>query len=245
MLGLSTGGTAPSEENPISGASHDVVAGRPAARERLLHATEASRRGRRHGRRQPPWPTDQGGSRGEERGRGGAASDDRHEGSRRTSPTATPESRSVPPPAQTRAPSEGGPRPLPETRRPNWHQPSVQILTLPPRAATSGIVADILVDTDIFIDHLRGMAELKPARHRLHYSVITRAELFAGGTGTDLATRVLAPFREIPVDRPIAERSGSAGSADPGPSPRRRRGLLGFSEPSICLALSRASTVNR
>jgi predicted nucleic acid-binding protein len=69
-------------------------------------------------------------------------------------------------------------------------------------------VADILVDTDIFIDHLRGAAELRARRHRLHYSVITRAELFAGATGTDLAGRVLAPFREIPVNRAIAERAG-------------------------------------
>lgn len=69
-------------------------------------------------------------------------------------------------------------------------------------------MADILVDTDIFIDHLRGAAELNVGRHRLHYSVITRAELFAGATGTDLAGRVLAPFREIPVDRAIAERAG-------------------------------------
>lgn len=69
-------------------------------------------------------------------------------------------------------------------------------------------MADILVDTDIFIDHLRGAAELKPGRHRLHYSVITRAELFAGATGTDLAARVLAPFREIPVNWAIAERAG-------------------------------------
>ena len=76
------------------------------------------------------------------------------------------------------------------------------------QAATSGTVADVLVDTDIFIDHLRGAAELKVGRHRLHYSVITRAELFAGATGTDLASRVLAPFREIPVDRAIAERAG-------------------------------------
>ncbi|MGQ0520129.1 MAG: type II toxin-antitoxin system VapC family toxin [Actinomycetota bacterium] len=67
---------------------------------------------------------------------------------------------------------------------------------------------DVLVDTDVFIDHLRGAAELKPGRHRLHYSVITRAELFAGSTGTELAARVLAPFREIPVDRAIAERAG-------------------------------------
>jgi predicted nucleic acid-binding protein len=69
-------------------------------------------------------------------------------------------------------------------------------------------VADLLVDTDIFIDHLRGAAEIKPGRHRLHYSVITRAELFAGNTATALTTRLLAPFREVPVDRAIAERAG-------------------------------------
>ena len=69
-------------------------------------------------------------------------------------------------------------------------------------------MADILVDTDIFIDHLRGTSEVKAGRHRLHYSVITRAELFAGTTGTNVATRVLAPFREIAVDRAIAERAG-------------------------------------
>lgn len=69
-------------------------------------------------------------------------------------------------------------------------------------------MADLLVDTDIFIDHLRGAVELKAGRHRLHYSVITRAELFAGTSGTDLAARVLSPFREIPVDRDVAERAG-------------------------------------
>lgn len=69
-------------------------------------------------------------------------------------------------------------------------------------------MTDILVDTDIFIDHLRGAVEVKAGRHRLYYSVITRAELFAGATGTGLAAQVLAPFREIPVDRPIAERAG-------------------------------------
>ena len=69
-------------------------------------------------------------------------------------------------------------------------------------------MADILVDTDIFIDHLRGSAELKPGRNRLHYSVVTRAELFAGNSATDLVTQVLAPFRELVVDRPVAERAG-------------------------------------
>ena len=69
-------------------------------------------------------------------------------------------------------------------------------------------MADLLVDTDIFIDHLRGSAELKPGRNRLHYSVVTRAELFAGNSATDLVTQVLAPFRELVVDRPVAERAG-------------------------------------
>jgi predicted nucleic acid-binding protein len=69
-------------------------------------------------------------------------------------------------------------------------------------------VADVLVDTDVFIDHLRGAHELKPGRHRLHYSVITRAELFAGNTATNLAALLLAPFREVVVDRAIAERAG-------------------------------------
>jgi toxin FitB len=69
-------------------------------------------------------------------------------------------------------------------------------------------VADVLVDTDIFVDHLRGAAELKPRRHRVHYSVITRAELFAGNSASDLFARLLAPFREVDVDRAIAERAG-------------------------------------
>ncbi len=72
----------------------------------------------------------------------------------------------------------------------------------------SGSVADILADTDVFIDHLRGSAELKPGRHRLHYSVVTRAELFAGNSATDLVSQLLAPFREITVDRSVAERAG-------------------------------------
>lgn len=69
-------------------------------------------------------------------------------------------------------------------------------------------MADVLVDTDIFIDHLRGARQLVPGRHRLHYSVITRAELFAGSTASNLVGTLLAPFREIPVDRAVAERAG-------------------------------------
>lgn len=69
-------------------------------------------------------------------------------------------------------------------------------------------MADVLVDTDVFIDHPRGAAELEPGRNRLHYSVVTRAELFAGNTATDLVSQLLAPFRELTVDRPVAERAG-------------------------------------
>lgn len=69
-------------------------------------------------------------------------------------------------------------------------------------------MADVLVDTDVFIDHLRGAVELKPGRNRLHYSVVTRAELFAGTSATDLVSQLLAPFREITVDRAVAERAG-------------------------------------
>jgi hypothetical protein len=42
----------------------------------------------------------------------------------------------------------------------------------------------------------------------LHYSVITRAELFAGSSATDAVTLLLAPFREVPIDRELAERAG-------------------------------------
>lgn len=76
------------------------------------------------------------------------------------------------------------------------------------RRATSGSVAELLVDTDVFIDHLRGAAALVPGRHRLHYSVVTRAELYAGSTATNLSSQLLAPFRELAVDRAVAERAG-------------------------------------
>jgi predicted nucleic acid-binding protein len=69
-------------------------------------------------------------------------------------------------------------------------------------------VADLLVDTDVFIDHLRGAVAIKPGRHRLHYSVVTRAELFAGNAATNLSTQLLAPFKELNVDRAVAERAG-------------------------------------
>ncbi|MFZ0013998.1 MAG: type II toxin-antitoxin system VapC family toxin [Acidimicrobiia bacterium] len=69
-------------------------------------------------------------------------------------------------------------------------------------------MADFLVDTDVFVDHLRGAKELEPKAHRVSYSVVTRAELFAGNTASEIVTVLLAPFREIEIDREIAERAG-------------------------------------
>ena len=69
-------------------------------------------------------------------------------------------------------------------------------------------MADVLVDTDVFIDHLRGAHPLRTDGHRLHYSVITRAELFSGTRGVREAVALLAPLGELPVDREIAERAG-------------------------------------
>lgn len=69
--------------------------------------------------------------------------------------------------------------------------------------------ADVLIDTDVFIDHLSGARRLPHPPGRGCYSSVTRCELFAGRhVDEDLVRRVLAPFAEIPVDRPIAERAG-------------------------------------
>lgn len=73
---------------------------------------------------------------------------------------------------------------------------------------TSGFVADLLLDTDVFVDHLCGAIRLKPGDHRVHYSVITRAELYAGTSASNAVDRLLAPFREMTVGRPVAERAG-------------------------------------
>ena len=66
---------------------------------------------------------------------------------------------------------------------------------------------DVLVDTDVFVDHLRGACELQPGKHRLHYSVVTRTELFAGSSATAQVAQLLAPFRELVVDRDVAARA--------------------------------------
>lgn len=69
-------------------------------------------------------------------------------------------------------------------------------------------MADLLVDTDVFIDHLRGARALNPGRHRVHYSVITRCELLSGAVGSAIVQTLLDPFRELAVDRSVADRAG-------------------------------------
>lgn len=70
-------------------------------------------------------------------------------------------------------------------------------------------MADVLVDTDVLIDHLRGHRAFEPGSDRVFSSVITRGELFAGtGTDEEAVRRLLAPLIEIPVDRDLAEEAG-------------------------------------
>jgi toxin FitB len=70
-------------------------------------------------------------------------------------------------------------------------------------------VPDLLVDTDVFVDHLRGARRLQPGRERILYSVVTRCELFAGREIEEETIQLLLePFQEVPVDRPVAERAG-------------------------------------
>jgi toxin FitB len=70
-------------------------------------------------------------------------------------------------------------------------------------------VADLLVDTDVCIDHLAGTKRL-PHGRRLGYSVITRAELLAGADANDESNvrRLLAGMDELVVDRRVADRAG-------------------------------------
>ena len=68
---------------------------------------------------------------------------------------------------------------------------------------------DLLIDTDVFVDHLRGARRLQPGRDRIRYSVVTRCELFAGREIDEQAVQhLLAAFDELSVDRPVAERAG-------------------------------------
>jgi predicted nucleic acid-binding protein len=67
---------------------------------------------------------------------------------------------------------------------------------------------DALVDTDVFVDHVRGAHRLREGRATVRYSVITRAELFAGRTSEPLLRDLLDRYDEVGVDRSTAEVGG-------------------------------------
>lgn len=71
-------------------------------------------------------------------------------------------------------------------------------------------MAEVLLDTDVLVDHLRGAHHLTRFAEGFAYSVVTRAELFAGRATDETRVRaLLAPMREIDVGRGIAERAGA------------------------------------
>ena len=82
-------------------------------------------------------------------------------------------------------------------------------------------MADLLVDTDVLIDHLRGARKLRrEAGVDLSYSVITRCELVAGPRSQqEEVRRLLGSLRERILDGRIAEAAGlirrEAGIATP------------------------------
>jgi hypothetical protein len=67
-------------------------------------------------------------------------------------------------------------------------------------------LTNVLVDTDVCVDHLRG-TPFRPRGDRIHYSVVTRTELIAGGDERRVRG-FLEPLQEIGVDRSIADRAG-------------------------------------
>ena len=70
-------------------------------------------------------------------------------------------------------------------------------------------MADLLVDTDVFVDHVRGERALSPGPNRLCYSIVTRCELYAGARADEEKLRLLlGSFPELPIDRAVAERAG-------------------------------------
>jgi predicted nucleic acid-binding protein len=70
-------------------------------------------------------------------------------------------------------------------------------------------LSQILLDTDVLIDHLRGHRQLHLSDPKLKISIVTRCELFAGRNVDEAALRrTLHVLNEVPVDRAIAEAAG-------------------------------------
>ncbi len=70
-------------------------------------------------------------------------------------------------------------------------------------------MANVLVDSDVLVDHLRGHRRLVRGADTLHVSAVTRAELFSGRAAQERGVRrLLEAMIDIPVDVAIAERAG-------------------------------------
>ena len=83
----------------------------------------------------------------------------------------------------------------------NWRSPG----------ATSGTagLARFLVDTDVFVDHLRAAHRLSVAPQEAAYSSITRAELYAGKHADEpVIDLLLGSFEELAITRDVAEHGG-------------------------------------
>ncbi|MFZ0091858.1 MAG: PIN domain-containing protein [Solirubrobacteraceae bacterium] len=68
--------------------------------------------------------------------------------------------------------------------------------------------AELLVGTDVLIDHLRGERRLHGEGRRLGVSVVSRCELFAGRDQPGVLRDLLCAMIELPIDSAIAELAG-------------------------------------
>ncbi len=67
----------------------------------------------------------------------------------------------------------------------------------------------ILVDSDVLVDHLRGLHRFVPGDDEVHVSSLTSAEVFAAQRGDERRIgRLVGAMVELPVDRAVAERAG-------------------------------------
>ena len=70
-------------------------------------------------------------------------------------------------------------------------------------------MAEVVLDTDVLIDHLEGSRTLGVDFAGSVYSSITRAELYAGQAADEtIIDRLLGQFEELPVDQRVAEEAG-------------------------------------
>ena len=76
-------------------------------------------------------------------------------------------------------------------------------------SGTAGM-PEVLLDTDVLVDHLQGTRRITPDFAGSAYSSISRAELYSGANADEsIIDRLLDQFDELPVDRQVAEEKDS------------------------------------